>query len=93
MADILAETADWFRHRHDPKETTMTTPPRNVLADIAAHLGQLGSNPLIARLAAEGLGNLLLNRDADHITELVRSLEQPHRQAEVPPRPQQAETQ
>ena len=66
------------------QESHMTTPQqpqRNVLADVAGILSQMGANQLLARLASERLGELLEPADIDHIIGIVRSLEQPHQQA------------
>ena len=91
--DVLAETSAWFHHRHD-QENTVTTPaaPRNALADIASGVNELVANPLIERLAREGLGKLLAAEDAEHVIGLIRVIEAgrqplPQRQPDSPQQP------
>lgn len=81
--DIAREAWQAVTHHHD-KETPMTTPPRNVLADMANIMNDLGSNQLITRLASEGLGRLLTASDIEHVAAIVRAIEQSRRGPAMP---------
>jgi len=78
MANILAETTEWFHHRnhHDQEAAPVTTPPRRtMLSDLSAIASELNANPLVEELAERRLG-AQLNADQRHtVVVLVASLE------------------
>lgn len=82
-----------FDHLHDHpghpdqhQENTMTTPqqpqpqqPKRLVDSLHEITGEIQANPLVARLLQYGLGSMLTTGEADHITALIASLEQPRR--------------